>query len=363
MGTIENGSIFADNPLIRQVFDSVGSNLYILNREKKIVFVNRMLLKLLGCQRFADVLGKSAEELQLCECTDDLSPEKDPVHPDSEWSSDLSENNTAREKVIYSNRNGYSIPINVMQYVSLIEVQGEPFLVVTLDNVTDTVRRRMLERLFFHDIINTAGALKGLIQLVKDEVAPDVKDDIIFVQDSFQLMIDEIQSQKHIADAENDELILSIGKMQTLEIMRSVRSIFLKHKVAVDKDILIMDDSENVMLQTDVALVRRVLGNMLKNALEATERNDFIRMGCRIAESEEYSVEFWVNNRKMIPEDMKKHIFQQKFSSKSNERGLGTYGIKLITEKYLNGSVWFYSSEKEGTTFYVKLPVFYKPYG
>jgi signal transduction histidine kinase len=37
-------------------------------------------------------------------------------------------------------------------------------------------------------------------------------------------------------------------------------------------------------------------------------------------------------------------------------RGIGTYSAKLITERYLGGSLSFTSSEDEGTTFAVTLP-------
>ena len=48
-------------------------------------------------------------------------------------------------------------------------------------------------------------------------------------------------------------------------------------------------------------------------------------------------------------------MFQRSFSTKGAGRGLGTYSIKLLGEKYLNGKVGFISEQGRGTIFSVEL--------
>ena len=50
-------------------------------------------------------------------------------------------------------------------------------------------------------------------------------------------------------------------------------------------------------------------------------------------------------------------IFQRSFSTKGEGRGLGTYSMKLLTERYLGGRVSFTTSADEGTIFKVALPI------
>jgi sensor histidine kinase regulating citrate/malate metabolism len=50
-------------------------------------------------------------------------------------------------------------------------------------------------------------------------------------------------------------------------------------------------------------------------------------------------------------------IFQRSFSTKGFGRGLGTYSIRLLTERYLKGSVSFTSSALSGTIFRVRYPL------
>ena len=100
-------------------------------------------------------------------------------------------------------------------------------------------------------------------------------------------------------------------------------------------------------------LLKRVLGNMLKNAIEATSTGEAITLGCQL---EADGVTFRMANPGVIPLKVQLQIFQRSFSTKGENRGLGTYSMRLLTERYLNGSVSFTSTKKQGTVFRVHLP-------
>lgn len=68
-------------------------------------------------------------------------------------------------------------------------------------------------------------------------------------------------------------------------------------------------------------------------------------------------VSFSVHNPGPIPEEVQAQLFQRSFSTKEGRgRGIGLYSVKLLTERYLGGSVNFHSSPEAGTTFTVTLP-------
>jgi sensor histidine kinase regulating citrate/malate metabolism len=48
-------------------------------------------------------------------------------------------------------------------------------------------------------------------------------------------------------------------------------------------------------------------------------------------------------------------LFRRSFSTKGRGRGIGTYSMKLLGEKYLKGRVWFTSSPNAGTTFFIEV--------
>jgi len=101
-------------------------------------------------------------------------------------------------------------------------------------------------------------------------------------------------------------------------------------------------------------MVVRSLQNLVKNAFEATKKDDRIRL---FAEIDEKQIYFKVWNERVIPENIQAQIFQKSFSTKAEEgRGIGTYSVKLFIENYLNGKVFFISNEKEQTCFTIALP-------
>jgi signal transduction histidine kinase len=105
---------------------------------------------------------------------------------------------------------------------------------------------------------------------------------------------------------------------------------------------------------TDVALLVRVLVNMVRNALEAAPQGP-IRIECRrVGETYRFSV----NNPGVIPDDVAAWIFTRSFSTKAAQgRGLGTYSMKLFGERVLGGRVGFTSDAGSGTTFFIEHPV------
>jgi signal transduction histidine kinase len=125
------------------------------------------------------------------------------------------------------------------------------------------------------------------------------------------------------------------------------------HETASGKKIIIDSDSVDAQFSSDKILLQRVLINILKNALEATARGGIVTIGCALSEN---GIKFLVHNDGFIPRDVQLQIFQRSYSTKGSGRGMGTYSIKLLTEKYLGGKVGFTTDEKEGTVFCAELP-------
>jgi sensor histidine kinase regulating citrate/malate metabolism len=92
---------------------------------------------------------------------------------------------------------------------------------------------------------------------------------------------------------------------------------------------------------------------MIKNALEACQPGQTVTVGCQ---QDGADVLFWVHNPTVMPLNVQLQMFQRSFSTKGQGRGLGTYSMKLLSERYLKGRVAFTSREGEGTRFTVVYP-------
>ncbi len=116
---------------------------------------------------------------------------------------------------------------------------------------------------------------------------------------------------------------------------------------------VVEENSEAFTFTSDPRLVRRILINMLKNAVEAARDGDTVTAGALAGPDR---VSFHVSGPGFMPRDVQLQVFNRSFSTRGADRGLGTYSMKLLAERYLGGSVSFTTSEEAGTTFTVALP-------
>ena len=236
-----------------------------------------------------------------------------------------------------------------------IDVQGEVFTVFSVLDISNEKRREVLERIFFHDVLNTAGGVKGLADLMVQGGMPpaEIKALAEMLAESADHLVEEISAQRMLSAAESGDLKVSAQAEKSLEELTSVLHQFHGNGLARDKAIVIDASAQQITFVTDPVLLRRVLVNLVKNALEAVDAGSTVTLG---AHAEGETVCFTVHNAVVMPADVQLQVFSRSFSTKGSGRGLGTYSIKLINEKYLHGRVSFVSNDAEGTRFTVRYP-------
>jgi signal transduction histidine kinase len=210
-----------------------------------------------------------------------------------------------------------------------------------------------LERIFFHDLLNTLGALSGYVQLLDGSRGPEVEEVSGAILRLTETMAEQINEQRDLAAAENNDLAVRPTTINAREMLELVAVQYRNHAASRGRTISIGQPAEPVNIRTDKRLLQRIIANMLKNALEATPAGGEVTLRCRPAGE---GVIFEVHNSGVIPRDVQLQIFQRAFSTKGSGRGLGTYSMKLLGERYLQGKVSFKSTPEEGTTFTAEFP-------
>lgn len=236
---------------------------------------------------------------------------------------------------------------------SPIDVDGVEYVLFSIQDLSDQKRRGALERLFFHDILNTTGGLRGLADILRREVPQPLREDATFIYTTLAQLVEELLAQKDLVAAENNELTPVFTAIRSLELLEGAARIGRSLPQARGKTILVQPDCADAEFTSDHALVRRVLGNMVKNALEASRAGDAVTLSCLL---EGDRILFRVHNPAVMPDDTRLRVFKRNFSTKGLGRGLGTYGMKLLGERYLGGEATFTTRAGEGTVFTLSLP-------
>jgi len=146
---------------------------------------------------------------------------------------------------------------------------------------------------------------------------------------------------------------LNIENVNISEFLENISTNFKQISNSQNVKVVVNSESKNIKIKTDRTLLGRVVENLIKNAVEASNTGQEIRVGIRY-ENNQLIID--VHNESVIPLEIQSKIFQRSFSTKGGGRGIGTYSIKYLTENYLNGMVSFISNKENGTSFIVKIP-------
>lgn len=344
-------------PILGEILRSVPDVLLFLNEHRQIVFANDAAFCFLGMEPTLDLLGDRPGEAfhcvhaketeggcgttEFCQTCGAVQA----ILAAQRGSPDVKECRIA----IQDSWDALDLKISTVPF----EFEGEQFTICAVQNISDEKRRQALERTFFHDVLNTAGGLRGYTELLLESEPDEMSEVATSVSEISQHLIEEIEAQRSLLAAEADQLSVNLVELRSNEILEELAVVYRRHEVAKGKTIMLAEGSEAVTFRSDHALLSRVLGNMLKNALEATSAGEKVVMGAR---RDADQLEFWVSNPGFMPRDVQLQVFQRSFSTKGQGRGIGTYSIRLLATRYLHGAVDFTSSEEQGTTFRVRLP-------
>lgn len=230
---------------------------------------------------------------------------------------------------------------------------GEIYHVALMADIRAEKRLDLMERIFYHDILNLVSGMQGVCELMREEEEGTRNAELDLLLFAVERVTDLIQSQRDLTFAERGDYEVAANKMGTLSLLSDITALMRRESSCRGKKLQIALDSADVFFASDRKLLTRILVNLQKNALEATPPGGTVTVGCG---REGGQVRFWVQNAGLVPEEARPQIFRRAFSTKGRGRGLGTYGTKLFAEGYLGGKVGFTTDATAGTTFYVLLP-------
>lgn len=354
---------FKQNILLMQLLEGFPQLAVLLNKNRQIVAFNSKALKVFNAEDYLKIIGMRVGEALSCihkeeneaGCgTSQFCKECGAANAIRNTTSKLLE--SKEECRIISNDNNAETAYDFMVHTRPINVNNQIYTLFAIDDISDQKRRAALERIFFHDVLNTAGVVNGIAQMLPEIDEETEEDELVSIlQNSTQQLIEEIKAQRELRHAEDGNLEPILENLSVNSIIEKVINLYKNHPLVNEQKIIGEFLQDDVKFISDKTLLIRSLGNLLKNAIEASIPGDTVKLYASLNGD---AVSFNVYNQRVIPENIQLQLFQRSFSTKQKTgRGIGLYSVKLIVEQYLKGKVSFISNEKTGTIFTVSIPL------
>ncbi len=346
-----------NHPISNVVMEAFSGIVLILNQHRQAVAVNDFLLRTLGVADPDKILGLRPGEALKC-----LHAE---TAPNGCGTGQACITCGAALAILAGMRmnqpierechiEGNEEPFEFLVRACPILLEDSEFVVLTLQDITEQKRTQAVERIFLHDLSNCLQGLQILGNLLQTDCDSPTHEEL-------RQLLEIANYTVELVDTHRDLLLMESGKYKP--VLKDIKITELLNKIDqvtrffggnTDKKQLLIDNcvGDSVIVSDDV-LLGRVLVNMLKNALEADNNKETVVLKCT---KEEDKIVFSVQNSAEIPGHVAVRMFQQYLSTKQGQgRGLGTYSMKLLGERYLGGKVSF-STSPHGTVFTLSIP-------
>jgi PAS domain S-box-containing protein len=205
-----------------------------------------------------------------------------------------------------------------------------------------------------HDIRNPLQAITGDVYLAKSDLStlPETEE-----KESVKESLDAIEGNvqyinKIVADLQDfARPIQPLAQETDLEAL--IQDLLLKNDTPKNIKVSTSLKEEVRRIKTDPDLLKRALGNLISNAVQAMPEGG--KLTIRAYQENGDAVITVQDTGVGIPETAKPNLFQPLFTTKSKGQGFGLAVVKRIVEA-LNGTVTLQSEERKGTKFKIRLP-------
>jgi hypothetical protein len=165
-------------------------------------------------------------------------------------------------------------------------------------------------------------------------------------------LITQIDTMSSIASAFSNFAKMPAQQNETLNVPKIVK---LALDIFNEDYILFSSEKEEIVAKFDRTQLIRVVTNLVKNAVQAVEKEENPAVLVTVTEEEDRACLIVSDNGMGISEENKEKVFEPKFTTKSSGMGLGLAMVKNIVES-CGGSIKFTSRLNKGTIFKVHFP-------
>jgi two-component system nitrogen regulation sensor histidine kinase NtrY len=208
-----------------------------------------------------------------------------------------------------------------------------------------------------HEIKNPLTPMKLAIQHLQRALAENRPGATELARKMSVTLIEQIDSLNHIASEFSSFAKMPAVQNEVFDLGEVVHSVADLFNEEADSAVTYKGPNLPVWVYSDKNQVLRAFNNLVKNATQAIPegRKGKIKMVLEVKNN--FATVTVIDNGSGIPVDVRQKVFVPNFTTKGSGTGLGLALTRQIVES-AGGEIWFESVLEEGTTFFVKLPLY-----
>jgi len=167
-------------PYLKGVLDALPYLSAILNEERQAIYVNQNILEFLGKSDINEILGERPGE--MLDCIHSVKEEGGCGTSENcrycgavnaILEAQMNHSKVIDECRISSFIGGSSVSFDLQVIASPVEFNNCNYTILTLNDISAHKRKEVLEKIFFHDILNISYGLQGFIDLMQEMEEPE----------------------------------------------------------------------------------------------------------------------------------------------------------------------------------------------
>lgn len=346
-----NLGLQAETLRLQEVLDRLPVGVLVIDHQRhEIRFANRYVLDLLRRQA-PDVLGRDCGEFFQQACTGECERCGQSSRPEF-------------HEAVMADSDGRAL--YVIKCLTRIRFGAEESILVALIDKTEQKRledlKADIESVIRHDLRTPLSAVVYLPRKLKRgaNITPEQKDLLNIMEYAGHRALQLINLSLEAYKIETNNYVFEPTEVDLVRVVRENLRIILLDERLARQEVRFrfggrpVTDDASLLLRSDPLLLGIIVGNLVKNAVEASDSKsvvelDLARQG-RVAR-------LTVHNPEPVPETMRGCFFE-KYSTagKYGGTGLGTYSAAIMT-RAIGGEIEMRTSEAEGTTISISLPL------
>ena len=335
----------------RELFEESIDAIFITNRQGSVTEVNHEAVRLSGFR--AD---------QLRNMSIDRLHEVNASKVGAAYEKLLDEDETSYESVLHR-ADGDKVPVII--HARRVEFEDAESIQWTLQDITERKEldalREDLTSMIYHDlrsplgnIVSSLGVLQGMIG--PDDAANSILKVASHSTDRIQRLIDSLLDINRL---ESGQSIAEQSEVQTEELIRAAVNDAAPSAAGRRQTVEINIQEPLPRIWVDADMIRRVLINLLENAIKYSKTETKIEIG---AKPDGAAVLFWVQDQGPgIAPSEQKRVFEKFARIKAGSHRPSGLGIGLAFCRTAvmahGGHIWIESEEGKGSRFLFTLPI------